>query len=377
MTRNSRNARIIRLASLTLVISSLTGCANYLYVGIAPSTATAPAVIAVYDVRDSGGTQQMLLKPGTILPPSVGNASAMVVVNDSLYVAGGSSVVAQFAINTSTGTLTLGGAVPTGGPPQYMAATSKAIYVGSFSSNDIRAYSLATSGGALTNVQTLPANGVNSLHADANSGKFVFSGHRSVGAASPQICTHTIQGNTSLGATPNCVASAGAPYSMQSFGGVLYTLFNAIVPPASGNTNWISAWNIDPNTGALTKRGVDLDIGAANRGRMAISTDGTRLFVPRQGGFDIVSTGVPLSVSAATFVPTQSPWCQLPPAGGFDIAVNPNGKAFYFTDAIGAVTGNIIGPRITAIDLTAGNALKAITCDATGGIPQSIAVFAQ
>lgn len=375
MTNFSRIRRIKCLATISL--ASLTGCANYLYVGIAPSTATAPAAIAVYDVRDSGGTQQMVLKPGTTLPASVGNASAMAVVNGSLYVAGGSSVVAQFVINASTGALTYRGVVPTGGPPQYLAATGTAIYVGSFSSNDLRAYSVAASGGALTNVQTLPAVGINSLHADANSGKFLFSGHRSVGAASPQICVHTIQGNSALGAAPNCVAVPGAPYAMQSFGGVLYAMFNATVAPALGNTNWISAWNIDPLTGALTKRGVDLDIGAANRGRMAISTDGSRLFVPRQGGFDIVGTAIPLSISGATFAPTQSPWCQLPPAGGFDVVVNPNSRAFYFTDAIGAVTGNIIGPRITAIDLTAGNTLRAITCDATGGIPQSMAIFSQ
>ena len=377
MSNSLTDSRVKRTLLVMLGVASLAGCGQFLYVGIAPSTATSPAAIAVYDIRDSGSTQQMTLKPGMALPASVGNASAMVVVSDSLYVAGGSSVVAQYAISKMTGALTLSGTVPTGGPPQYMAATSKAIYVGSFPSNDLRVYSIAASGGALSNIQTLAASGINSLHAESNLGKFVFSGHRAVGTATPQLCTHTIQANNTLGTTPSCVAIAGAPYSMQSFGGVLYVLFNAVVPPALGNTNWISAWTINPNTGALTQRGADLDIGAANRGRMAISTDGKRLFLPRQGGFDSVDTANPLSISAVAFPTNQSQWCRLPPVVGFDIVVNPNGKAFYFTDTVGAVTGNITGPRISAIDLTGGNTLSAIVCDATGGIPQSMAIFAQ
>lgn len=375
MAKSVLASRVGRVIPVALIAATLTGCGQFLYVGDAPSTPGSSAAIEVFDIRNSGSTQQMVRKPGITLPATIGAPSAMVVVNKSLYVAGGSSVLAQFTIDNMNGNLTLGATIPTGAPPQYMAATSNAIYVGGFGSNDIRAYSVA-SNGALTNVQTTPANGINSLHVESASGKFVFSGHRAVGATSPQLCTHTIQSNGSLG-TPNCVAIAGAPSSIQSFGGVLFVLFNAIVPPAPGNTNWISAWNIDPATGALTKRGTDLDIGAANTGRIAISADGKRLFVPRQGGFNIVGTANPLTMSAAGFPTQQSQSCILPPVAGSDVVVNPNGNAMYLTDSVGGTAGNITGRRITAFDLTSGNALTPITCEATGNIPQSMAIFAQ
>ncbi len=315
---------------------------------------------------------------GATYPTNIGNPSAMTVVNKTLYVAAdgnaaGPPSVAAFTIAPMTGALTLNGTVPAGQPPHYIAATNTTVYVGNFGSNDINVFSIGAAGN-LTSIQTLAANGVSSLQVDGIAGKFVFSGHRASGPTGPQLCTHTIQASGSLGAMPNCVAVGGAPQAMQVAGGVLFILFNAIVPPAISNTNWVSAWTINSATGALTHRGMDLDIGAANTGGMAVSTNGQTLYIPRQGGFTTVSTADPLSSSMVTFPATGSQWCLLPPAGAGGVVAAPTGQAIYVTDPIGVVGGNIAGPRISALDVTGGG-LKAIVCDTAGRLPQSMAIF--
>ena len=368
------NPMLFRSFKPTLVLavatSCLTACGQFLYVGT-----TAPAV-EIFDIRDAGNVQQMLRKPSVSLPDSIGAPSAMTVVDKSLYLAGGSSVIAQYDIDSSTGALTLRGTVPTGSPPYSMARLGQSLYVGAFGSNDVRIYSIATNG-ALASQQTVPAAGINSLHTDSTAGKFLFTGHRSAGAGSPQLCSHTVLANGSLNMTPACVAVPGAPTSMQSASGVLFVLFNATVPPNPGNSNFVSAWSIDQATGVLSKRGNDLDIGAANVGQLAISTNGQTLFLPRQGNFTLVGTANPLTASAASFPNTMSQFCLVPPAAGYQVAVNPNGKAMYLTDTANVTLGTITGRRIAAIDLTGGSPLKPIICEATGAIPQSIAIFAQ
>ena len=358
------------LFALAFVVATTPGCA-FLYVG-----SSVPA-IEIFDISGS----QLTRKTGTTLSATIGSPSAMTAVNKTLYVAGSGNAaagasVAQFTISSMTGGLTLRGTVPTGNPPHYMAATTTTVYVGSFGSNNISVYSI-NAAGDLTNIQTAAANGVNSLQVDGTPGTFLFTGHRASAPTGPQVCTHAIQAGGSLGATPNCFALAGAPQAMQVSGGVLYLLFNAIVPPSLGNTNWISAWTINPTTGALTHRGTDLDIGAANAGGMAVSTDGKTLFVPRQGGFTTVGTANPLTYAMVTFPATGSQWCILPPPGAGGVVADPRGNAIYVTDPVGAVSGNIIGPRVSALEIVAGGGLKATMCDTAGSLPQSMAISVQ
>jgi len=358
--------RTTQTISKTLRFAAFFG-QRFLYVG-----SSVPAIEIFEITPDNNGLPQMMRRPGTAPSLTIGSPNAMTVVDKSLYVAGDASV-AQFTIDPMSGALTLRGTVPTGIPPQYMAATKTTVYVASYGSNNISVYSIDAAG-KLTNMQTAAANGVNSLQVEGIPGKFLFTGHRASGPTVPQVCAHTIQANGSLGATPNCVAVGGAPQAMQVSGGVLYLLFNAIVPPVVGNTNWISAWTINPTTGALTHRGTDIDIGAANTGGMAVSTDGQTLFIPRQGGFTTVGTANPLTYATITFPPTYSQWCLLPPVGAGGVLADPTGKAIYITDPVGAVTGNIIGPRVSAIEV-AGGGLKAVVCDTAGRLPQSMAIF--
>lgn len=168
---------------------------------------------------------------------------------------------------------------------------------------------------------------------------------------------------------------AAAPHALRASGNLLFTLVygNATAPTAP--TNWVTAWAVDPATGALTRRGAELDIGAATTSDMALSTDGATLFVPRQGGFSTVSTNDPLSYGMVTFPPSQSQWCQLPPVTPGDIVADPRGNAFYMLDPQGIVTGNIRGPRVSAIEIPSGGGLAPIVCDTAGSLPTALALF--
>jgi hypothetical protein len=358
---------------VALAIPFITGCAPFLYVG-----SSVPAIETFNVKPDATGRPQFVRTQGFALPANIGSPSAMTVVDRSLYVVGGGNgaggSIGQFTIDPMSGALTLRGTVPAGQPPHNIAATKTTVFVANRGSGSVGVYAIDAAGNLL-NVQTVAVAGVDSLQVDATPAKFLFTGSRASGTTGPQVCTHTIQANGSLAPAPNCVAIGGSQMVMQVSAGVLYLLFNATVPPVIGNTNWISAWTIDAATGGLTHRGVDLDIGAANTGGMAVSVDGQRLFVPRQGGFTTVGTANPLSYAMVTFPPTGSQWCLLPPPGGSGVLADPSGKAIYMTDAIGAVTGNIIGPRVSALELAPGGAIAPIVCDSAGKLPQSMAIF--
>ncbi|GEM_PF-1911392 len=328
--------------------------------------------IEIFNVTlNPSGVPQMIRQSG--IPVAAGAVMAMTVIDKSLYAAAGGGSIAQFTIDPLHGGLTLRGTIPAGSPPYSMAATAKNVYVANRGSNNLSVYSIDAAGN-LASLQTVTSNGVNSLQLDS-AGKFLFTGSRTNGATGPQVCTHLLQPDGSLPATPSCVAVNGAPQEMQFTGGVLFLLFNATVAPALGVTNWVSAWTVDPATGALTHRGTDLDIGAANTVGMAVSTNGQTLFLPRQGGFLTVGTANPLSARSITFTPTFSQWCLLPPVGPGQVLVDPRGKALYITDPIGAVAGNIIGPRVASLEITAGGGLNPIICDAAGSKPMSMALF--
>ena len=113
--------------AVAFVVLIVTGCPRFLYVG-----SSVPA-IEIFNIKeDINGRPQMARTTGIALSPSIGNPSAMTVVNKTLYVAGSGSVVggasvAQFTIDPMSGALTLRGTVPSGNPPHYMAATKTTL----------------------------------------------------------------------------------------------------------------------------------------------------------------------------------------------------------------------------------------------------------
>jgi hypothetical protein len=368
MRQASRRSTFAVVPGIMLIAMGTAGCrTQWLFVGN-----SAGPTIQAFDVSTNAqGIPKLQLLPNT--PIAAGAPMSMQVVGRSLYVAAGSGQVAQFTINGNTGALTLRGTIPAGSPPYSMVATTKAVYVASRFSNDINVYSIDASEN-LANLQTVTVAAVNVAQLDTG-GTRLFTGSRVNGPAGPQLCSHAIQTNGSLGANPNCVAIAGAPESMVFSAGVLFVHFNATVAPSLGNSNWISAWTVDPATGALARRGVDLDIGAANTGTMGLSTNGQTLFIPRQGGFSMVGTGTVLSHSIFQFPQGPAGACVLPPAGVGTVLVDPNGKAVYLADPVGAATGNVTGAKLSSLEIKAGGALAPIVCETVAGKPISLALF--
>jgi 6-phosphogluconolactonase (cycloisomerase 2 family) len=343
----------------------------YLYVG-----SSVPA-IEIFEVSPGSNGLPTLTRKAPGPTPSAGTPMAMAAIGNSLYVAAGGTsaqpaAIERFTIDRQTGALTAAGSAAAGGPPFKMAATTQTLYVSGFGSNDLRVYSVAASG-ALTGAQTVPVNGITNVEIN-DTGSLVFTGSRPSGGTGPQVCKFAAQANGTLGATPACVAVAGSPQDLEFADGVLYVLFNATVPPSLGNTNWVSAWTVDPTSGALTQRGTDLDIGAANVGGMALSVDRRTLYLPRQGGFTTVSTANPMSSAMVSFNTTGSQSCQLPPAGAGNVLVDPRGGAIYVTDPIGVASGNNIGPRVSELEIGANGSLTPVVCETAGKLPLSMAI---
>lgn len=353
---------------IMLVAMVTAGCqTQWLYVG----NSAGPS-IQWFDVStNSSGIPKLLMQPS--VSPTVGAPTALQVIGHTLYVVGSNNQLAQYSINNNTGVLTLRGTIAVGGPPHSMVASPRTVYVANRFDNNINVYSIDASEN-LVNLQTAAVPAVNVAQIDIG-GSRLFTGSRANGATGPQVCSHAIQANGSLGANPSCLAIAGAPESMIFTAGVLIVHFNAIVPPALGNTNWISAWTVDPVTGALAHRGVDIDIGAANTGYMTLSADEQTIYLPRQGNFSLIGTGATLTHSLFQFPQGPAGACVLPPAGGGTVLADPNGKAIYLADPVGAATGNIPGAKLSALELKAGGAIAPLVCDTPAGKPFAMALF--
>ena len=255
----------------------------------------------------------------------------MSVVNTSLYVAGNGGSIAEYSIDPVNGVLSLRGSIPTGAPPYTTVATGSTLYVAGHGSSDVRACSIDGAGN-LANLQTVEVPGVTALHLDASGTKFLFTGGQARGATPAQVCAYAIQSDGTLASNPQCTPVASGPRELEIVGGVLFALLTVSGP---GGSSSLAAWTIDPTTAALTHRGTDLDLGLVNVGGMAASTDGSTLYLPRQGSFTTVGTTDPLVASAVVFPPSGSQLCKLPPPGAGQVMVDRTGKALYFTDPIG------------------------------------------
>jgi hypothetical protein len=159
--------------------------------------------------------------------------------------------------------------------------------------------------------------------------------------------------------------------------GVVFALFRA---PSFVTTNpvyKVQAFTLNSTTGTIGARGVPLDVGPANAGAIAASTDGRMLFLSRQGDFLTLSTADPLQVIAAgSSTPIrQSQWCVWPPAGAGSIVVDPRGDTIYVTDPVSTTAGNITGARVSALGIGVNGVLTATSCDSPGSSAGAMALF--
>jgi hypothetical protein len=304
---------------------------------------------------------------------TTGAPSAMQVVDSSLYVATGSGVLAQFAISPLTGALTAGPTTAIGSPPFALTASRTALYATNLGSANVSVLSIGAAG-SLTALQTASLPGVKVVQLDT-AARRLFAGTSANGGTAARVCTFALQADGSLPAAPaSCATLNGDPDAMAFANGVLFIkTFGPMMP--AGNTNYVSAWTVDPASGAATLRGTALDIGAANAGNLALSADGKFLFVPRQGGFLTLGTGDPLGIAATPTPITNSQNCMWPPATAGMALADPRGGAVFITDPIGFVTGNLIGGRLSALSVDAGGKLTPYLCDNVGMRPIAVALY--
>jgi len=334
---------------------------------------TAYPQIHIYSV-DLGSNNLPQLQPKPSVTVAAGPPEAIRIVGAMLYMAAGTGAIAQYAINPNDGGLTLQGTITTGSPPYAIASTNKTLYVANRGSGTMSVFSI-NAGGSLAALQTVGVNDIKTIQVDG-SGKFLFAGIGPKGANGPRICAMAIQTDGTLAAGPgNCIAVNGSPESMLYAGNVLYLRIFATTASGIGNSYRISALTVDSITGALSHRGQELDIGAANSDGLAISVDGKFLFLSRQGGFLTMSAADPLRVVANATPISGSQWCAWPPVGAGAVLVDPRGKSLYISDPVSSTLGNITGARVSSQAIDGNGALSPITCDAITGIPISMAMF--
>jgi 6-phosphogluconolactonase len=277
----------------------------------------------------------------------------------------GDKNVSGYTIDPSTGALTAiaGSSFTTGGDPRSMAVdpSGKFAYVADFIGN-VLGYTINPSTGALTTIAGSPfaaSVGVNSVTVDP-SGMFVYAANED----DNNVFGYTI--NPSTGAL---TAIAGSPFAAGigaisvavDPSGMFAYVANAQVIGQNGN---VSAYTIDPSTGALTT--IAGSPFAAGQGPQSVAVDpsGKFAYVANLGG----------GVSGYTIGPTTgalTPIAGSPFAAGNGPnigAVDPSGKFAYVTNFSGNnVSGYTIDPSTGALTAIAGSPFAA------GGEPFSVA----
>jgi 6-phosphogluconolactonase len=273
--------------------------------------------------------------------------------------------VSGYTINPSTGALTsIGSAVAAGGDPRSMAVdpTGKFAYVADFRGN-VLGYTIDPSTGVLTQVASSPftaGQGPNSVAVDP-SGKFAYVVNED---------DNTVSGYTINPTTGALTAIAGPP-----FAAVFGAIFVAVDPSgkfayvanssSSGQNGSVSAYTIDPSTGALTAIGSPVMSG---QGPQSVAVDPS-------GKFAYVTNAVDNTVSAYTIDPSTGVLTQVASSpftagqGPNSVAVDPSGKFAYVANFSGnSVSGYTIDPSTGALT-SIGSAFAA------GGEPFSVAII--
>ena len=237
----------------------------------------------------------------------------------------GDNTVSIYTVNADTGKLRHNGYALTGTSPQSVTVdpSGKFAYVANYGSNTVSGYKINNATGALDPIGSSPT-GTNPYSVTIDpSGKFVYVAN--FGAAS--VSAYTIDGTT--GALTQIDADSGTP-GVQNFPSGSQPL--SVIIDASGkfaftatNGGQVSAYTINPGTGALTSAGT-VTTGEAMRS-VAVDPSGKYVYVAATLNFGHV---LAYSVNATTGA--LSPVAGSPfSTGNFPIAVavDPSGKFVY------------------------------------------------
>jgi len=289
----------------------------------------------------------------------------------------GSNDVSVYSINAGSGVLTQvlcgGGAgcnvdnFQAGTMPYFVSVDpgSKFAYVANFFSNDVSAYTINSSTGALTSVGSPVAAGTwpSSITVDP-SGKFAYVTNNS----DDDITSFSINSGTGALTAPATLAGRDAPESMAITRGttaVTYTPKFAYV--ANSNSNDVSAYSINVVTGALLSLGVPVGAG----------TTPYSVTVDPLGRFAYVANFTSDNISAFTIDAGTGALGSVGGVGAgtnpMSVAVDPSGRFAYSANSgSNDVSAYTINPSTGALlsvagsPFTAGTNPLSVTVDPTG-----------
>ena len=240
--------------------------------------------ISMFSVNATGGALSPI-GAGTVT--SGGFNPSAVVVDPSgrfAYVAHADGTVVMFKIDAVTGALAAGSAASAGKSPSSIAIdpTGRFAYVGNFGSNDVSAFAINNSTGALTSLgATVPAGqGPRTVVVDP-SGSFVYVGNgngtevsiysvNNLSGALTQVDTLPARGN------PASLALAQGTSPVTRNGKFLYVVNDTVAMDGTGGEVWM--YTIDPSSGALTSTNPPF-VAASPGSALAIAADPFGRFV--------------------------------------------------------------------------------------------------
>lgn len=240
--------------------------------------------ISMFSINATTGA---LTPIGTGTVASGGSNPSAVVVEPSgrfAYVAHADGTVAMFKIDAVTGALAAGTAASAGTSPSSIAIdpTGRFAYVANFGSNDVSAFAINNSTGALTSLgATVPAGqGPQTVLVDP-SGSFVYVGNGN----DTQVSIYSINGSTGALTQVNTLPARGNPASLALAQGTnpvtrtgkfLYLVNANVNMDGTGGEVWM--YKIDPSSGALTSTNPPF-VAASPGEPLAIAADPLGRFV--------------------------------------------------------------------------------------------------
>ena len=349
---------------------------EFVYVG---SISEGGGTISRYAINQSTGVLTLTATIRAVAPLSLVLSHGNTPVTHTpkfAYVTNQDNTVSMFSIDPGSGALTqITNAVETGAAPRHVAVDpmGKFAYVTNASDNTVSMYTIG-SDGALTLANT-PGGGNTISSGKAPNGVAVDATGRFVYVAdegSSAISVYTIDPRTGLltaqGITIPIPNSGLSSLAVDPSGQFVYA--------ANNLSSTIATYSIDPGLGILTHLGTDATTGARP---VAVAVDPTASFVYSANQFSndvsMFTTPVPLTPIANAIAAGTNPFAiAIDPSGRFVYVVNVNGSTVSMY-SIDPLSGKLI-PNTNAASIATGAGPVAVAAEPSGKFVYVIDQFA-
>jgi YVTN family beta-propeller protein len=213
-------------------------------------------------------------------------------------IAGGSSSVSMYTINSTTGALTSIGMIAAGAGPDSVAVdpAGKFVYVANFGSNDVSMYTIDATTGALASIGTIAAGtGPVSVAVDPGD-KFAYV----TNFGSNDVSMYTIDATTGALTFTGSIAAGTEPFSVAvDPAGKFVYVANWTGYDTDGS---VSMYTIDATTGGLTPAGTAAT--GLSPTSIAIHPSGKFAYVTNSGSNDVSMYSIDSATGVLTLIGT-------------------------------------------------------------------------